>query len=343
MKVLLTNSQLKQLSFLIIIVFTMYLVGKELIMFIPSFLGALTLYILTRRLHKRLLSIKKIKPWMARVLILLIALISILIPVYFFGVLIYSKLGDLKDYPAKLTQSIKNISEYLSTTFNIDIFDSSLLKDLSGFLASNVSGVINSGLNILTTIFFSFFIFYFMLTNASWLENQFFIWMPMKKEDSVRVRERFYRMVFSNAIGIPLVAFVQAIAGFIGYWIIGLEDIWFWFLITFFASAVPIVGSALAYVPIAIIYFANGQTYEGVFTLIWGTVVIGSVDNIFRFTLLERLDNIHPLITVFGIIVGLNLFGFLGLIFGPLLISLLFILIDIYREEYPDNVKIIRK
>ncbi|MCB9202662.1 MAG: AI-2E family transporter [Flavobacteriales bacterium] len=78
---------------------------------------------------------------------------------------------------------------------------------------------------------------------------------------------------------------------------------------------------------------ANGQTYEGVFTLIWGTVVIGSVDNIFRFTLLERLDNIHPLITVFGIIVGLNLFGFLGLIFGPLLISLLFILIDIYREE----------
>jgi predicted PurR-regulated permease PerM len=96
----------------------------------------------------------------------------------------------------------------------------------------------------------------------------------------------------------------------------------------------PVVGAALAYVPIAIILFSNGQTGQGIAVLIFGFGIIGTVDNVLRFTLLKKLGNVHPLTTVFGVIIGLKLFGFIGLIFGPLLISLFVLLLKIYSNEF---------
>ena len=68
--------------------------------------------------------------------------------------------------------------------------------------------------------------------------------------------------------------------------------------------------------------------------LIFGFGIIGTIDNVLRFTLLKKLGNVHPLTTVFGVIIGLNLFGFIGLIFGPLMISLFMLLLRIYSSEF---------
>ena len=77
--------------------------------------------------------------------------------------------------------------------------------------------------------------------------------------------------------------------------------------------------------------------------LIYGFGVIGTVDNVLRFTLLRRLGNVHPLTTVFGVIIGLSLFGFIGLIFGPLLISLFMLLLKIYSSEFITKQREINK
>ena len=66
----------------------------------------------------------------------------------------------------------------------------------------------------------------------------------------------------------------------------------------------------------------------------WGFGVIGLVDNLFRFLLNKKLGDIHPLITIFGVIIGVQLFGFIGLIFGPLLISMFLLLLKIYSSEF---------
>ena len=95
----------------------------------------------------------------------------------------------------------------------------------------------------------------------------------------------------------------------------------------------PIVGAALIYVPLTIMLFAQGETGKGIAMAIWGFGLIGLVDNLFRFMLNKRIGNIHPLITIFGVIVGIQLFGFIGLIFGPLLISLFLLLLRIYSSE----------
>ena len=150
-------------------------------------------------------------------------------------------------------------------------------------------------------------------------------------------------MVFSNAIGIPLVAFAQGLVGLVGYLVIGVKEPFFWFGVTCIAGMLPVIGAALAYIPLIIIFFANDQTWQGIAMIFYGFGVIGTVDNVLRFTLLRKVGNVHPLTTVFGVIIGLNLFGFIGLIFGPLLISLFMLLLKIYSSEFITKQRDINK
>jgi len=179
-----------------------------------------------------------------------------------------------------------------------------------------------------------YFILYFMLVNRRSLEEALYEYIPLKDENVEKVSKEVNMMVLSNAIGIPLIALAQGIVALIGYLIIGVPEPIFWFGVTCIAAMLPVVGAALAYVPIMIIFFANDQTGKGIFMLIYGFGVIGTVDNVLRFTLLKKLANVHPLVTVFGVIIGLKIFGFIGLIFGPLLISLFMLLLKIYTSEF---------
>ncbi len=103
---------------------------------------------------------------------------------------------------------------------------------------------------------------------------------------------------------------------------------------TCITAMLPIVGAALVYVPLTIMLFAQGDTGRGIAMAVWGFGLIGLVDNVFRFIINKRLGDIHPLITIFGVMVGLQLFGFIGLVFGPLLISMFILLLRIYGNEF---------
>src|SRR5690606_24109963 len=104
--------------------------------------------------------------------------------------------------------------------------------------------------------------------------------------------------------------------------------------LTSIAAMMPVVGAALIYVPLTIMLLAQGETGKGIAMALWGFLLIGLVDNLFRFLLNKRIGNIHPLITIFGVIVGIQLFGFIGLIFGPVLISMFILLLKVYSSEF---------
>ncbi len=148
-------------------------------------------------------------------------------------------------------------------------------------------------------------------------------------------------MIIANAIGIPVVAFGQGLAALVGYLIFGAPSVILLFALTTIASMIPIVGGALIYVPVALFMIAEGDTVSGVGLAIYCLVVVGLIDNVLRFTLLKKLEDIHPLNTVFGIILGMNLFGFMGLVFGPILVSVTLLLIQIYRDEFSDEDNVV--
>jgi predicted PurR-regulated permease PerM len=162
-------------------------------------------------------------------------------------------------------------------------------------------------------------------------------YLPLKEENIKTIGTKSMGLVRSNAIGIPLVAILQGVIALIGYYIFGVENPFFWFVITTIGSVIPFVGTAIGILPVCLILLSQGETGSAIGMLIYGITVVGSTDNLFRLIVQRKLADIHPLITLIGVLVGVPLFGFIGLVFGPLLISSLLLLIKIYKDEYVSN------
>jgi len=188
-----------------------------------------------------------------------------------------------------------------------------------------------------------YFTLYFMLVNSRSMEDSLYEYVPLKDSNVDLIANDINRTIHASVIGIPLIALIQGVVGLIGYLIIGVKDPFLWFAVTCITAMLPVVGAALAYVPLAIIFFAQGQNWQGIVLLIYGFGIIGLVDNLFRFILNKRLGNIHPLITVFGVIAGLTMFGFVGLIFGPMLLSLFIVLLKVYSNEFVSKRREIKR
>jgi predicted PurR-regulated permease PerM len=328
------QNQVRQVFFIIILVGIGLLLFLELYSFLPALLGAITLYILMRRWMFYLCYTKKWKKGWAAALLMLLSMIVILFPIIVLINMLSSKVTFAIEHSNELVESLKKLATDIEQRFNIDLVSNENINKLGTAITNGIPTLLNATFNTLTTIVFMYFILYFMLVNGRRMEVAIYEHIPLRDDNVDKVGKEVNSMVISNAIGIPLIAFLQGVVGLIGYFIIGVKEPWFWFVVTCIAAMLPVVGAALAYVPLAIIFFAADKIPQGIFMLIWGFVFIGLTDNVFRLTLARKIGNVHPLITIFGVIVGLKIFGFIGLIFGPLLISLFILLIRIYSNEF---------
>ena len=159
-------------------------------------------------------------------------------------------------------------------------------------------------------------------------------YIPIDVENLKLIAKESAKKVKANAIGIPLVALFQGIISLIGYWIFGVPEAMFWFVITTIGSMIPFVGTAIGFIPVTLLMYYQGETASAIGVLLYGFVIVGSSDNIVRLLVLKKMANEHPLITLIGVIIGVPLFGFIGLIFGPLLLSLFLLAVVIYKKEY---------
>ncbi|HWR32634.1 MAG TPA: AI-2E family transporter [Chitinophagaceae bacterium] len=337
------QNRIRQLFFIAIILLLGILLFFEMKAFIPALLGAITLYVLMRKFMLALTEKRNWRKGWTALLLMLLSIIIILLPVGLLANMLSSKVSYAIQHSNETVEALKKVIANIEHRFDITITSTDNLNKLSGAIAETLPKILGATFNTLATIFFMYFILYFMLVNGRKMETTIYEYIPLKDENVGKLRNEVNKMVVSNAIGIPLVAFAQGLVGLIGYLIIGVDEPFFWFGVTCIAGMLPVVGAALAYIPIIIIFFANDDTWKGVAMMIYGFGVIGTVDNVLRFTFLKKMGNVHPLTTVFGVIVGLNLFGFIGLIFGPLLISLFMLLLKIYSSEFISKQREVNK
>jgi predicted PurR-regulated permease PerM len=158
--------------------------------------------------------------------------------------------------------------------------------------------------------------------------------IPLRESNREMLATETIVMIRANAIGIPLLALIQGLVAMLGYYIFGIKDYGVWGFLTGVASLIPIVGTGVIWVPLTIYLFASGQNWQGIGLGIYSLAVLTNVDYVARITILRKIGDVHPLITIFGVIIGLSMFGFLGLVFGPLLISYFILLVKIYRNEF---------
>jgi predicted PurR-regulated permease PerM len=328
------QNRVRQFFFIAVIILLGLLLFRELLSFVPAILGAITLYILMHRWMFYLTEKKKWRKSLAALLLMLFSFVVILLPVAMLVNMLSGKVSYAIQHSADITEALKKVVADMEIKFSVTIASDANINKLGNAIAESLPKILGATFNTLSTIFFMYFILYFMLVNGRKMEIALYEYIPLKDENVNKIGKEINTMVVSNAIGIPLIAFAQGVVGLVGYLIIGVNEPFFWFGVTCIAGMLPVVGAALAYVPLAILFFANGQTGQGIAMLIFGFGIIGLVDNILRFTLLKKMANVHQLVTVFGVIIGLSLFGFLGLIFGPLLISMFILLLKIYSSEF---------
>jgi predicted PurR-regulated permease PerM len=328
------SNLLRQIFFILIIVFLGVILFRELKFFISAFLGSVTFYLLMR---DRMFYLTEKKGWSrstAASVLMLLSFFVILVPIGLLGNILYSKISYVVTHSSELLNSLKMTVENIKNRIGYEIVKPDTINQLGPYLAQLLPKILGVTVNTLALIGSMYFLLYFMLVNGRGMEDALYEYVPLRDSNVELIGKEIKTMVMANTIGIPLIALLQGIVGLIGYLIIGINEPFLWFVATCITAMLPVVGAALVYVPLTIMLFAQGETGRGIAMAVWGFGFIGLVDNVFRLIINKKLGNIHPLVTIFGVLAGIQLFGFIGLVFGPLLISMFILLLRIYGSEF---------
>jgi predicted PurR-regulated permease PerM len=328
------NNRLRQLTLLAIIILIGILMLKHFYVFLPGVLGAITLYILSRRLYFQLTDTKHWKSGWTALLFILAYFIIICLPVYLAVVLVIPKIVDVFNNPVQMMLAVTTFSHKVKAATGIELYNAQSLQDASKKIAENLPIFLTGTANFVTNLLLMFFVLYYMLFHGKKMETYLNDITPLRESNREMLATETIVMIRANAIGIPLLAVIQGLVAMLGYYIFGIKDYGVWGFLTGVASLIPIVGTGIIWVPLTIYLFASGQNWQGIGLGIYSLAILTNVDYVARITILRKIGDVHPLITIFGVIIGLSMFGFLGLVFGPLLISYFILLVKIYRNEF---------
>lgn len=337
------ENRANKIVFLIVLVAFGLLLLYSLSEYFTAFLGGVMFYVLFKRWMEILVKKKKWKKGRAAVLIIIVSFFIILLPVTFFFSMLYNKVAPIVMHPTDFLASLQQLDATITAKFGLKLLSEKNMQDIQAAGTTVVSGIVNQGLEAFTTITMMYFFLYFLLINFNRTEATILLSLPFSRTKIKMFGAELKAQTFSNAIGVPLIALTQGIFAFIIYLITGLPEAAFWAILTGFASVIPIVGTGIIWLPASLYLFANGYTWQGIVLIAWSALIMGSMDNVIRFVLAKKMADVHPVVTVLGIIIGLKYLGITGLIFGPLIISYFLILLKIYYAEYQNPAALLKK
>jgi predicted PurR-regulated permease PerM len=209
------------------------------------------------------------------------------------------------------------------------------LRKLSLYVAGQTSAVIKR----FSTVIFHFFLMsvtlFFLFRDGEGVMERIKRLLPFSSEDREHILTRIVEMTYATIYGGIVVALIQGSLGGLGFLVIGLPSPVFWGTVMAFLSFLPVVGAWLVWIPAVVILFTQGAYLKAVILLAWGVVLVSMSDNVVRPILISGRTRVHTLLLLFGILGGLKVFGFVGLIAGPLIITICLAMIDIYTAESP--------
>ena len=135
-------------------------------------------------------------------------------------------------------------------------------------------------------------------------------------------------------IGLLIIALLEGILSFIGFYLFNIPNPLVWSFLVVILAMIPMLGPTLVYVPASIFLMITGQTVDGLMLLIYSAITLGYTDNIIRHQIIKKTSKVNQVIALIGVFGGIQLMGIPGIIVGPLILSLLVVIYNIYEEEY---------
>ena len=223
---------------------------------------------------------------------------------------------------------------------DLDYYLQVTIEKITSFIINNVSEFLASILSILLNFFVMIFVVYYLLKDGEVISRRIKNILPLKESHRQHVLDSFHKITYATFYGNIFVAIIQGVLGGIGFLVLGISSPVLWGIVMVLFALMPYFGTAVVWLPAALnlIFIGylqndNSATVRGIILIIYGVLVISSIDNFLRPKLIGIKAKVHPVLVLLGVLGGLNLFGFMGLILGPVILALLMTFVDIYEEE----------
>jgi predicted PurR-regulated permease PerM len=301
--------------------------------YLTAFLGAGILYVVLRPWFTALVHKRGWNRTLVTVLLLVFAVVVLIIPFFALTSLLIDKVRIVAQNTDQILATVQGIERKLGVQVTQQAQVRQLLQQGAAKVSQWIPTLASSVLNVIVVVGLMLFTMYYLFMQEEGFLAGLRRYLPFREKTLDELSESLRNNVNANVLGQGVVALVQGLLTGLTLWIFGVPSPAFWTVVAFFMAFIPVLGTPLVWGPAALYQFAQGHNGQGIGILIVGVVVIINVDNLLRIWMAKYMGDIHPWVTLVGLTLGVDIFGIVGLVIGPLLLSYLIVLMQVFARE----------
>jgi predicted PurR-regulated permease PerM len=320
------------------------------LMFQPFFnvlMWAAVLAVVFYPMHRRIRAETR-KPTLAAALSTVLVVLFILLPVTLVTVAVVRELTQVAQSfqapdntwnvptPRFVTWLLERVGQYVDITIDRDVARKFLAERMQTWgtaLAASTLVVVGGAVGAVTQTLLVIFTLFYFFRDGERIRQATYEMVPLERVQWQDIISRTREVIGATVYGVLAIAAIQGTLGTFIFWVLGLPSPLLWGVVMFFLSMIPMAGAFLVWVPAAIYLALTGSITQAVVLVVWGVLVIGGIDNILSPRLVGRRASLHELLIFFAVLGGLQLFGVLGLILGPVVVAMTLALIEMVRQS----------
>ena len=321
----------------ILLIITLVVLGLlalfGILQYLTAFLGAGILYVVLRPWFTALVHRRGWNRTLVTVLLLLFAIIVLVIPFFALSSLLISRVTELARHPDQILAAVQSVERKVGMQVTQENQVRQLLQQGAARVSQWIPTLASSVLSVIVIVGLMLFTMYYLFMQEEAFLAGVRRYLPFREKTMDELSESLKNNVNANVLGQGLVALVQGALTGATLALFGVPESMFWTVIAFFMAFIPVLGTPLVWGPAAIYQFAQGHTNQGIGILVVGVVVIINIDNLLRIWMGKYMGDIHPWVTLVGLTLGVDIFGIVGLVIGPLLLSYFIVLMKVFARE----------
>lgn len=314
------------------------------LIFLPYFdilVVASVLAIIFGPLYSRIFAVIGKKEWLASLLTIIIIFLIVLIPLSLLGVLVWQEAAQFYNDLAQdkgPSSIIIQLSEYLNGKLamispSLSFDAEQVIRQTANWILGNTGAIFSSVAQFAFGLFLTIITVFYLLKDKLRIVRAMERLSPLSDEHDMILIKRFTAAIHSVVVGTLTVALIQGLLVAIGFSIFGVPRGLLWGAVAALAALIPFIGTTIVLVPAITYLFLAGSVPAGIGLFVWGATAIGLIDNFLAPKIIGRGIRIHPLLILFSVLGGLTFFGPVGFLAGPLILSLLFALLEMYQSQ----------
>ncbi len=213
-----------------------------------------------------------------------------------------------------------------------------VISQVSSFIMSRGRAFFSGAAQLVTSFFIMLGTMFFLFRDGASLLEQIKSWTPLSNTYEELIISKFREVVQATILGSLITALAQGTAGGLVFWILGLPNSVLWGSLMAIFSLVPLVGTAIIWLPWALYLLASGSVWKALILTLAAVLFVGMIDNLLRPVLIEGRAKMHTLLVFLSIMGGIGYFGIVGMILGPIIVALGLTFVELYRLEFKQEL-----